>query len=188
MNRLPTTNEVGTFLGVVLSIASFCSFSCELDTSHQLDRARHLRIVDGKYHDAYDIVIEVIRDCPDDARAYYNKGLVEADIGENKKAIESYKASIGFLIKNKEGDYSVYNTLGWTLLSEGEVDKAIGFLELGAQNIKKLSNKSAGKLYNNLALAYAAKGQPDLAKANFNKANAYGNKNASKNLAFFSPK
>jgi tetratricopeptide (TPR) repeat protein len=120
---------------------------------------------------------------PDYYAANYNLGLVYADEGKYPQAIDYLEAARSIRERKSLQDATIYNSLGWTYMLQGNLTKAEANFVVGKNNEDKLTQQSRSRLYNNLGLLYMYQGRyAESREALTLAAEKYDNKLATNNL------
>jgi len=96
---------------------------------------------------------------PDYYAANYNLGLVYADEGDYAQAITYLEAAKAIRERRGLQDATIFNSLGWTYMLQGNLGKAEDNFKAGKVNEARLSPESRSRLYNNLGLLYMNEGR-----------------------------
>lgn len=88
---------------------------------------------------------------PEYYRAVYNLGLVYADAGEPKKAVDTLLKADGLRKRLAIDDPTLDNSIGWAYLLNWQYAKAEEYFALSLKNVNQLPKSSQARLYNNYA-------------------------------------
>jgi Flp pilus assembly protein TadD len=150
-------------------------------SDQRIDMAKSQRLT-GHYDDAAKTLSAVLASQPDNFRAVYNLGLLQAQQGDVDSAISTLSRAASIREKTSTPDYTIYNTLGWLQMKKGDYKDAEETFEKGIAHKDELSPGSRSLLENNLGVLYLSQGRPELAEPLFNEAKDLGHKSAPANL------
>lgn len=119
-----------------------------------------LRIMDDNPKGALALFNEILLVVPDRWEIYYNSGLSYLKLNEYEKAEERFKKAL----KNNAPPVKVYNAIGSAYLAGGNMTKAVEAIK------KSLDIEESQSAMINIAGAYQALGQNDLAVKYYRKA------------------
>lgn len=146
-----------------------------------VQRARTDRL-NGRPEAAIAKLLPVIKKDPKYYSAYYGLALAYARIDKNHEAIEYLNDAKAIRDSEKIEDFSIYNTLGWLYLVNGQYKDAKTNLEQAASYESKNSRETNSRVFNNLGLLYLTTGDYAKAETAFKKAVSFGGASASSNL------
>ena len=152
----------------------------------RLDKARQERIAGNKDAAAH-AVDSILAENPNYFRALYTKGLLLADEHNFTAAEEPLQKAIEVQQKcastpQFKGDYSVYNTLGWVQLVNGNPRKAEQSFNTALAHSAQLSPASVARTKSNLGYLYFSNGEFSKAQPLLQQAADAGNANAANTL------
>lgn len=116
----------------------------------RLDQAVAVRR-SGDLDQARKLLQQLTAQYPDYYRALYNLGLVYADAGEPKRAVETLLKADGLRKRLGVDDPTLDNSIGWAYLLSGQYGKADEYFALSLKNVNQLPKSSQARLYNNYA-------------------------------------
>jgi tetratricopeptide (TPR) repeat protein len=130
-----------------------------------------------------DALTRLTRQQPNYFAAQYNLGLALAESGKTTEAVAALERARTIRDKEQLDDATIYSSLGWAYMLNGQFDKAETTLGLAQRNEAKLSGASKVRLYNNLGWLYLSTGRDALAKEALSTAEKrHGSDFASRNL------
>lgn len=152
---------LGKALGWMLAIVVACSawpapaqdkYQANIAKSAvtRLDQAVAVRR-SGDLEQARKLLQQLTAQYPEYYRALYNLGLVYADAGEPKKAVETLLKADGLRKRLGVDDPTLDNSIGWAYLLSGQYGKADEYFALSLQNVNQMPKSSQARLYNNYA-------------------------------------
>ncbi len=120
---------------------------------------------------------------PDYYLARYNLGLAYAATGQNTAAVQELTAALK--IKESQGlkDGTIYNSLGWLYLTDGDYKNAGQYLKQAAANEGMNSPATNERVFNNLGLLYLYEGKYAESEGLLKKAAGLGSSGALNSLA-----
>ena len=153
----------------------------------RLDKAKQDRIA-GKKAAAVSTVDSILAENPDYFRALYTKGLLLADEHNFTAAEEPLQKAIEVQQKcastpQFRSDYTVYNTLGWVQLVNGNPRKAEQNFNTALAHSDQLSPASVARAKSNLGYLYFSNGEFNKAQPLLQQAAEAGNANAANTLS-----
>lgn len=194
-NHLTPAKIVLTFglLGSVLLIAAAqAATDCQkaagsVDSSRTLDNVKQLR-TQAQFDRAKQLIEAVLNREPDNFRALYNKSLVLSDQGSLRDAEQVLQQAIGVQTAcagntGFKTDYSVYNTLGWLQMLQGQYQNAEATFKTALGYQGKVSDLTLRRTQSNLGSLYLSTGQLDKAGPYIKQAADAGSTTAKSNLA-----
>ena len=170
----------------IIAVALLCiSIPAVAQTSsvaeREIDAAKSLRLR-GEYAAAEQKLNQVLQSQPEHFRATYNLGLAYSQSGKTTQAIQSLERATTLREKSNAQDFTIYNTLGYLYMREGDYASAEKQFLKGLQFKDRLSPNSRGLLTNNLGTLYLSQGKVDQAVPLFQEAVKAGNAAAKINL------
>lgn len=124
----------------------------------------------GKSEQAEDKLSRLTKEEPAYFAAHYNLGLVQAEATKYPQAIASLERARDLREKNNIKDATIYNSLGWAYMLNGELAKAEEAFAVAKINEKSLSRESRARLYNNTGWLYMSTGRYEEARKSFDAA------------------
>jgi Flp pilus assembly protein TadD len=136
-----------------------------------VQQARQLRL-QGNPAESAKVLGAVVEAHPNDFRAQYNLGLAFHGTGDTPAAIGALQKAKTINEKDKIGDATIYNSLGWVYLQSGDYTQALKEFKTAEkpQNFSALTPESQRKVLNNIGVTYAYVGEAKLANDYFAKA------------------
>lgn len=174
MKSIGTSIAVGTILLLVAASAA-------ADVAAMVAEGRRLRL-QGKTEAAQQKLEAAVRAEPGNYIATYNLGLTYLQAGKQDEAIETLGVAAALREKTGATDYTIYNTLGWTYLQNGDMANAEKHFLEGMKYRDKLPAVSRARLENNLGTLYLSKGDLNRAESLFSQSAQAGNELAKENL------
>ena len=148
-----------------------------------LEEARQERR-SGNSDQAIESLQQIIKDQPDYYRAHFNLALAFVNQERYDESIQAFTKALEIKNSNKIADVTIYNSLGWTYLHAGDLEKAEEFLLLAVKNVEFLTDSSKKRVFNNIGWLYMYSGDYNAAEKYLKKAkDEYGSSLAVKNLA-----
>ena len=166
--------------------ASCGSVATTAEVDQRLDEVRRLRAA-GRFDDARNKVMPLLRQYPDTFRVLYVGGLVSVDQQNWGEAERQLKAAIDRLTacagtQGFKTDYSVYNTLGWVQMEQGHLATAQISFQAALSHAQDLTPASVTRAQSNLGFLYFTTGAFEKAGPLLQAAADKGNANATKLL------
>jgi Flp pilus assembly protein TadD len=171
---------------VLIAAALLCAGSIAIAENasvadRQVSEAKSLRIR-GEYAAAEQRLNGVLQAQPDHFRATYNLGLAYSQSGRTDEAIQTLERAASLREKTNAQDFTIYNTLGYLYMRDGQYTAAEKQFLKGLQFKDKLSPSSRALLTNNLGTLYLSQGKADKAAPLFKEAASAGSASAKVNL------
>jgi Flp pilus assembly protein TadD len=148
----------------------------------RLDSARELAP-----DEAIAVLTRMVEENPTFYRARYNLGLALLQKGDTKAAVSHLQEALKLKEDPALGvrDATIYNSLGWALLQDGDRERALATFEAGTRSSGSNTKASNAKLFNNLGMVYLEEGRLEEARKAFETARkSYGSKKAEMNLEY----
>lgn len=127
-------------------------------------QSKELRLKKHDLDGAEKILLEVLGKYPNYYKAHYNLGLVYQDKSNYDAAIQELEKARAIREKQNLAEYSIYNTLGWAYMLQGNKNKAEESYFLGLKYKAQNTSESNRRLYTNMAWFYYSLGKADEAK------------------------
>jgi Flp pilus assembly protein TadD len=143
--------------------------------------ARDLR-VKGDAKGAITTLEGITKSNPDYYLAEYQLGLAYASNRQPDKSLEAMSRALDIQKAQKIIDYTIFNTLGYVNMLNGNYRDAETNFRIAESNVSKLKPESQGKLYGNMGFMYMTLGEAEKAKEYLTKAQSLGDPNATENL------
>jgi Tfp pilus assembly protein PilF len=127
-------------------------------------------------------LLPVIKENPNYYSANYGLALAYERLGHKREAIKYLSAAKAIRDSEKIDDVSIFNTLGWLYLTNGEYKLAQENLEEAASYEEKNSRETNSRVFDNLGLLYLTTGDYIKSQKAFETAMQFGSNTAAANL------
>jgi Flp pilus assembly protein TadD len=146
-----------------------------------VNEARALRR-EGDLSGAESILRGVTDKNPGYFNALYLLGLTLSDRDKMPEATKVFEAALKVREVKGLNDDTIYNTVAWAYLIQGNIKRARELLTVSEQRLPQLSPQSQARALNNLGLVYLYEKEWTKAEAYFKRAEGLGSAQAKQNL------
>ena len=185
--RLLLLIVTGLFLAVVWAVPQSVMASADIPAEAQskYDKAEALR-AQGQFNASFPIYEELLEKYSDNFSVNYGYGLLLAQMKRFPEAANALKTALNIgKTQEQMPDPSIWNSIGWVSLMNGDLDQAIEYFTTAKQDsniYSSLSDETRMKLHNNSGYALMLMDRYEESKEDFKKAEELGSEKAKQNI------
>jgi len=171
--------------GLSCAASSPANLDIPIEAQAKYEEAEALRDKD-QYNLSYPIYADLLQKYPSSFSINYGYGLLLAQMKRFQDSAEALKTALN-IGKSKEQmpDPSIWNSIGWVALMNGNLDQAVEYFNVPKNNpaiYSKLNDETRMKLHNNAGYALMLMDRYEQAKEDFKKAEQLGSDKAKLNI------